>query len=83
MRLVEIGLRPRLEIARMTNRDMVKPPAPGQEQKPNAAPLPPMPAPEDSRTPTTAEEPIDSPQPNADHERAPPAKGEFGLTTKR
>ena len=70
----------------MTNRDMVKPdlkPTAGPAQEPNRRPLPPMPADEDSRTPTTDREPIDSPQPNASAERSPPAEGEIGLTTKR
>ncbi|GAB6845489.1 hypothetical protein HNR00_001487 [Methylorubrum rhodinum] len=71
----------------MTNRHMVKPDAaakpPGESgpQQPNRHPLPPMPAPEDSRTPTVREEPIDSPQPNAGLERDPPAPGEIGLST--
>lgn len=73
----------------MTNRHMVKPaaaakPPGGQEApQPNAHPLPPMPAPEDSRTPTTREEPIDSPQPNASAKREAPAPGEIGLATER
>lgn len=73
----------------MTNRHMVKPAASAKSHsgeavpRPNATPLPPMPAPEDSRTPTTAEEPIDSPQPNASAERAAPAPGEIGLATTR
>lgn len=70
----------------MTNRDMVKPGLGSEQapnQAPNAAPLPPMPADEGSRTPTTGEEPTDSPQPNPDIGRKPPAEGEIGLTTKR
>lgn len=68
----------------MTNREMVKPAAkPGAAQTPNARPLPPMPADGDSRTPTADEEPIDSPQPNADVTRKPPPEGGIGLTTKR
>lgn len=72
----------------MTNRDMVKPPREGMtsgmpEPKPNATALPPMPAPEDSTTPTTDREPIDSPQLNASAERDPPGPGQIGLSTNR
>lgn len=73
----------------MTNRHMVKAAAsakPGPADaapQPNRTPLPPMPAPEDSRTPSTGEEPIDSPQPNASTKREPPAGGEIGLATER
>jgi hypothetical protein len=69
----------------MTNREMVKGAVEhgdaGQHAKAQA--LPPMPAPEDSATPTTREEPIDSPQPNASAKRRPPEAGELGLTTRR
>jgi len=51
--------------------------------QPNATPLPPMPAPEDSRTPTTDQEPVDSPQPNASAKRAPPSERRPGLATER
>ena len=51
--------------------------------EPNRTPLPAMPAPEDSLTPTTNEEPIDSPQPNASLKRNPPGPGEVGLSTDR
>ena len=72
----------------MTNRDMVKSTpatdtAKVSAQVPNEAPLPPMPADEDGRRPTTDEEPVDSPQPNRDITRKPPPEGEIGLTTKR
>ncbi|MCJ2092338.1 hypothetical protein MKK67_07500 [Methylobacterium sp. J-072] len=68
----------------MTNRSMVKNAA-GSEPavKPNTPPLPPMPAPEDSPTPTTREEPVDSPHLNASLKREAPAPGEQGLSTKR
>ncbi len=65
----------------MTNRHMVKPEAAAKPPAANDTPLPPMPAPEDSRTPTTREEPIDSPQPNASAKREAPAPGEIGLST--
>ena len=71
----------------MTNRHMVKPAAaakpPGESGLPqlNRTPLPPMPAPEDSPTPTVREEPIDSPQPNASLKREAPAPGAIGLST--
>ncbi|GJE26135.1 hypothetical protein [Methylobacterium organophilum] len=52
----------------MTNRSMVKPSA---TVKANTTPLPPMPAPEDSTTPTTTHEPTDSPQPNASAAHTP------------
>ncbi|WP_342635906.1 hypothetical protein [Methylobacterium segetis] len=42
-----------------------------------------MPAPEDSSTPTTREEPVDSPQPNASAKRAPPTPTHPGLATDR
>lgn len=72
----------------MTNRHMVKPslaakPAGSPQTEPNGTPLPPMPAPEDSRTPTTREEPIDSPQPNVSAKRDAPAPGEIGLGAHR
>ena len=68
----------------MTNRNMVKEAADGvPEPQPNTPPLPPMPAPEDSPTPTTREEPIDSPHLNASPKRAAPGPGEQGLSTKR
>ncbi|MEH3117490.1 MAG: hypothetical protein PGN25_07745 [Methylorubrum populi] len=74
----------------MTNRHMVKPSLAAKsadrsadQAEPNRTPLPPMPAPEDSRTAATREEPIDSPQPNAGAEREPPPKGEIGLATRR
>lgn len=51
--------------------------------EPNTAPLPAMPAPEDSRTPTTDQEPVDSPQPNCSAKRSPPNSGELGLSTRR
>ncbi|CAO4177356.1 Fibronectin-attachment protein (FAP) [Methylorubrum aminovorans] len=51
--------------------------------EPNRSPLPAMPAPEDSLTPTTNEEPVDSPQPNASAKRGPPGSGELGLSTRR
>lgn len=67
----------------MTNRHMVKPSASAKPVAANATPLPPMPAPEDSPRPTTREEPIDSPQPNASDKRGPPAPGAIGLATER
>ncbi|HEV2541614.1 MAG TPA: hypothetical protein VGU70_02500 [Methylobacterium sp.] len=76
----------------MTNRYMVKrslmaKPAPADGvsglPEPNRSPLPAMPAPEDSLTPTTNEEPVDSPQPNASAKRGPPGSGELGLSTRR
>ncbi|SFL17149.1 hypothetical protein [Methylobacterium pseudosasicola] len=68
----------------MTNRNMVKTgPGSGPEVQPNTPPLPPMPAPEDSPTPTTREEPVDSPHLNASPNRAAPSPGEHGLSTKR
>lgn len=68
----------------MTNRAMEK----GQTGAdpvvaPNALPLPPMPAPEDAERPTTREEPIDSPQPNASAKRDAPGPGKDGLATER
>ena len=51
--------------------------------EPNRSPLPAMPAPEDSPTPTTNEEPVDSPQPNASAKRGPPGPGELGLSSRR
>ena len=65
----------------MTNRHMVKPAAAAKPQTANGTPLPPMPAPEDSRTPTVREEPIDSPQPNTSAKREAPEAGEIGLST--
>ncbi|MCJ2120115.1 hypothetical protein MKK65_26680 [Methylobacterium sp. J-001] len=68
----------------MTNRNMVKAgPGSGPAVEPNTPPLPPMPAPEDSPTPTTREEPIDSPHLNASPKREAPGPGEHGLSTKR
>ena len=69
----------------MTNRDMVKPGAAGSGEgpRPNRDPLPPMPATEDSPTPTTDREPPDSPGPNASAKRGAPAGGKIGLTTDR
>ncbi|KAB1070392.1 hypothetical protein [Methylobacterium planeticum] len=70
----------------MTNREMAKGavgPEAAAAPQPNTRKLPPMPAPEDSATPTTDEEPIDSPQPNASIERDPPAPGHSGLSTDR
>ncbi|GJE60022.1 hypothetical protein MPOCJGCO_2131 [Methylobacterium trifolii] len=68
----------------MTNRAMVTGPAEDDNgQRPNTKPLPPMPAAEDSPTPTTDREPIDSPQPNASVERAAPDAQRQGLATKR
>lgn len=67
----------------MTNRNMVKPDAAAKPSRAQQAPSTPRPAPEDSRTPTTREEAIDSPQPNASAKREPPAPGEIGLATKR
>jgi len=68
----------------MTNRNMVKEAGSGAPvPHPNTPPLPPMPAPEDSATPTTREEPIDSPQLDASLKRAAPKPGEQGLSTKR
>ena len=68
----------------MTNRAMVKggvgtTPA----QRPNTPPLPPMPATEDGAHPTTREEPVDSPQPNASVDRAAPGPDKQGLATRR
>lgn len=76
----------------MTNRYMVKPSLAAKSAatsagsglpEPNRTPLPEMPAPEDSLTPTTHEEPFDSPQPNASAKRSPPDSGELGLSTRR
>ncbi|MCJ2059305.1 hypothetical protein MKL09_22560 [Methylobacterium sp. J-048] len=68
----------------MTNRNMVKVGSgTGPVVGPNTPPLPPMPAPEDSPTPTTREEPVDSPHLNASLKRAAPGPGEQGLSTKR
>nr|WP_132253839.1 hypothetical protein [Methylobacterium segetis] len=70
----------------MTNREMAKGAAsadPAAAPRPNEHPLPPMPAPEDSSTPTTREEPVDSPQPNASAKRAPPTPTHPGLATDR
>ncbi|MFF9550273.1 hypothetical protein [Methylobacterium fujisawaense] len=68
----------------MTNRNMVKNPAPGTAtERPNTPPMPPMPAPEDSATPTTREEPTDSPHLNASLKREAPAPGRQGLSTER
>lgn len=70
----------------MTNREMVKGAAKaptGTAPEPNATPLPPMPAVEDSATPTTHDEPIDSPQPNASAGRLPPSRDKPGLATER
>ena len=68
----------------MTNRDMVKGKAGADPvQAPNAAPLPAMPAPEDSDTPSTREEPIDSPQSNPSATRDAPGPDKQGLATER
>ncbi len=68
----------------MTNRNMVKDAAGGApEVQANTPPLPPMPAPEDAATPTTREEPVDSPHLNASLKREAPAPGAQGLSTKR
>ena len=68
----------------MTNRDMVTGKAGADPvQAPNVAPLPPMPAPEDGAGPTTREEPVDSPQPNASAKRDAPGPVKQGLATKR
>ncbi|SDN92545.1 hypothetical protein SAMN05216360_112213 [Methylobacterium phyllostachyos] len=68
----------------MTNRNMVKEAVDGAPApQPNTPPLPPMPAPEDSPTPTTRAEPIDSPHLNASPKREAPRPGEQGLSTKR
>ncbi|MCJ2136770.1 hypothetical protein MKK69_22425 [Methylobacterium sp. J-026] len=68
----------------MTNRNMVKDAAGGTPvPQPNTPTLPPMPAPEDSSTPTTREEPVDSPHLNASLKRDAPAPGTQGLSTKR
>ena len=68
----------------MTNSAMVKDQT-GAEPAvaPNAPPLPPMPAPEDDERPTTREDPIDSPQPNASAKRDAPGPGKGGLATER
>lgn len=65
----------------MTNRHMVNTANP--KVQPNEAPLPPMPAPEDAKRPTTRQDPIDSPQPNASAKRDAPAPGKLGLSTER
>ncbi len=68
----------------MTNRDMVKGEAGAAPvQVPNVTPLPPMPAPEDADRPTTRQEPIDSPQPNASAKRDAPSADKQGLATRR
>ncbi|WP_194075142.1 hypothetical protein [Methylobacterium durans] len=72
----------------MTNREMAKGAVgtgakAAEAPEPNRQPLPPMPAPEDSPTPTTREEPIDSPQPNASIKRSPPSERRPGLGTDR
>lgn len=65
----------------MTNRNMVN--AGAKSVAPNEAPLPAMPAPEDAARPTTHEDPIDSPQPNASAKRDAPDEQKQGLVTKR
>jgi hypothetical protein len=65
----------------MTNANMVNREA--AKVKPNTPPLPEMPAPEDAARPTTREDPIDSPQPNASGQRAAPDEHKQGLATKR
>lgn len=65
----------------MTNRNMVNKAAPAVE--PNTPPLPPMPAPEDAASPTTQEDPIDSPQPNTSAKRDAPGAEKQGLVTRR
>ncbi|WP_375463701.1 hypothetical protein [uncultured Methylobacterium sp.] len=70
----------------MTNREMAKGATKvqaGTEPQSNRTPLPPMPAPEDSATPATDREPIDSPQPNPSGGREPPTPEKPGLATKR
>lgn len=70
----------------MTNRSMVKQAiasVPEAGPQPNATPLPAMPAPEGSATPTTDQEPVDSPQPNASVKRSPPSADRPGLGTER
>lgn len=70
----------------MTNREMVSGAIRDSAEaapKPNKTALPPMPADEGSATPTTREEPIDSPQPNASAGREPPSAAKSGLATKR
>ena len=70
----------------MTNREMARGAVEADAARapqPNKRALPPMPAPEDSPTPTTDAEPIDSPQPNASVKRDPPAPGRSGLATER
>ena len=68
----------------MTNRDMVTAkPVDCPLPEPNTPPLPPMLAPEDGATPTTREDPIDSPQPNASAKRDAPSEAKQGLATKR
>lgn len=62
----------------MTNREMAKGLRPGDSPKPNTTPLPPMPAAEGSTTPSTREEPLDSPQPNESGQRAAPGPGAGG-----
>ncbi len=42
-----------------------------------------MPAPEDAAHPTTREDPIDSPQPNASAKRDAPDEHKQGLVTRR
>ncbi|MGU3540951.1 hypothetical protein [Methylobacterium sp. A54F] len=69
----------------MTNREMAKGAAAAgaAAPQPNDRPLPPMPAAEDSRTPTIREEPVDSPQPNASLKREAPTPDHPGLATDR
>lgn len=68
----------------MTNRDMVKGKAGADPvEVSNLAPLPKMPAPEDGDGPTTREDPVDSPQPNASATRDAPGPDKQGLATKR
>jgi len=76
----------------MTNRYMVKPSLAAKADpasrgvvapEPNRTPLPAMPGTEDSPTPKTHEEPMDSPQPNASAKREKPGPGEIGLSTQR
>lgn len=76
----------------MTNRYMVKASLVAKSDaasgragypEPNRTPMPAMPAPEDSPTPTTHEEPVDSPQPNASAKREAPGSSRIGLATRR
>ena len=66
----------------MTNRSMVSPEAARGDAgtpRPNADPLPPMPAPEGARNPITDQEPVDSPHLNEEMQR----RKRGGLTTDK